>query len=43
MLPSTFCNLDRREKAFIIASIDLKVEEDKKQNARMKNAKKKGR
>lgn len=28
MLPSTFLNLDRYEKAFIIAAIDIKIEND---------------
>jgi hypothetical protein len=30
MLPSQFLDLDRRERAFVIASIDIRVEKDKK-------------
>jgi len=30
MLPSEFLKLDRREKAFIVAAIQIKIEEDKK-------------
>jgi len=29
-LPSFFAELDRNEKAFVIASIDLRVEEEKR-------------
>ena len=31
MLPSTFVGLDTYEKAFVIASIDLRIENEKKQ------------
>jgi hypothetical protein len=30
MLPSQFLSLDKYEKAFIVAAIEIKVEEDKK-------------
>lgn len=30
MLPSEFTNLDKQEKAFIIAAIQIKIENDKK-------------
>lgn len=36
MLPSQFAALERREKAFIIAAIDLKIEADKKEQAKMR-------
>ncbi|KAB1436589.1 hypothetical protein F7O84_14610 [Candidatus Galacturonibacter soehngenii] len=41
ILPSQFASMDRYEKAFIIASIDLKIEADKKEAARAKKAGKK--
>lgn len=31
MLPSTFLNLDSQDKAFIIASIQIKLENDRKE------------
>lgn len=31
MLPSQFLNLDRYEKAFVIASIDVRVEREKRE------------
>lgn len=40
MLPSTYINLDSREKAFIIAAIDKKVEEEKKKAKQIKPSKK---
>lgn len=36
MLPSTFMNLDIQEKAFVIACIDLRVEEEKKEADKLK-------
>jgi len=30
MLPSIFCQLEENEKAFVIAAIDLKIEDEKK-------------
>jgi len=38
MLPSEFLNLDRREKAFLIASINLKREAEKKEQDKIKKA-----
>jgi hypothetical protein len=40
MLPSTFVNLPIREKAFVIGSIKLQIEKEKKEADR---AKRKGR
>ena len=40
MLPSQFVGLEDNEKAFVIASIKLKIEEDKKQQSKMKKGKK---
>lgn len=36
MLPSTYLNLPREEKAFVIAAIDIKIENEKKQAKEMK-------
>jgi len=41
MLPSQFLQLDRQERAFVVAAIELKMEEDKKKEKQIKNAKKK--
>ena len=38
--PSQWVNLTQREKAFIIAAISIKVEEEKKQQSKIKNKKK---
>lgn len=35
--PSQYINLNRKERAFIIASILIKIEEEKKQQAKLKN------
>jgi hypothetical protein len=35
-LPSEFLNLDRKDKAFIIAAIDLRVEAEKKEANKIK-------
>ena len=40
MLPSTFINLDLQEKAFVIAAIDKRLEEEKKQAKQVKPSKK---
>jgi hypothetical protein len=40
-LPSQFLALDRREKAFVIASIQIKAEKDKKEAAEAKRKAKK--
>lgn len=34
--PSDFANLNIKEKAFIMACIDIKIEEEKKQMAKIK-------
>lgn len=36
MLPGKYCSLDRREKAFIIASIQTRIESEKKEQERIK-------
>ena len=36
MLPSEFTNLDDNEKAFIIASIRVKIEDEKKEQDKAK-------
>lgn len=38
MLPSQFFSLDVRERAAIMAFIDLKIESDKKRNSKLKSA-----
>jgi hypothetical protein len=40
-LPSQFLALDRREKAFVIASMQIKTEKDKKEAAEVKKRAKK--
>ena len=40
MLPSTFCGLDSYEKAFVIASIDIKIENEKKEAKKAKQKRK---
>jgi len=42
-LPSQFLDLDQKEKAFIIASIDLRVEAERKEAEKVKSKTKKGR
>lgn len=37
MRPKKFLKLDRRERAFIIASIDEKIESDKEEAEKIKN------
>ena len=39
--PSQWVKLTQRERAFIIASIKIKIEEEKKQQSKMKNVKRK--
>jgi hypothetical protein len=41
MLPSQYVNLDRREKAVIIAMIDIKIAKDKKDIKDAENKRKK--
>ena len=36
MLPSQFINLPKNEKAFIVASIQLKLEHEKKEEKKLK-------
>lgn len=38
ILPSQFINLDRYEKAFIMASIEMKIEQDKKAEKQLKRS-----
>lgn len=40
MLPSTFMNLDDYERAFIIAAIDIKIEQEKKERKKIQSKKK---
>jgi hypothetical protein len=41
--PSQYTKLSQRERAFIIASVQLKLEEEKKQQRKMKADSSKGR
>nr|DAD79130.1 MAG TPA: hypothetical protein [Siphoviridae sp. ctsDY37]DAF96038.1 MAG TPA: hypothetical protein [Siphoviridae sp. cteLB10] len=41
MMPSTYINLDEYEKAFIIAAIQIKVENEKKENDKIRRHRKK--
>ena len=41
MIPSQFLQLDRQERAFIVAAIEIKMEEDKKQEKQIKKPKRK--
>lgn len=42
MLPSKFVNLDKQEKAFVVAAIQIKIENDKKKEKEVaRKAKKK--
>jgi hypothetical protein len=41
LLPSQFLNLPKNERAFIIASIQLKIEHEKKEEKKMKAKRKK--
>ncbi len=43
MLPSQFLALDRQEKAFIVAAIEIKLEEDKKREKQIKKPTRKKR
>jgi len=36
MLPSTFINLDTQEKAFVIACIDKRIEQESKEAEKLK-------
>lgn len=39
MLPSTFLDLSAKEQAFIIASIDIKIKNEKEQSKKQKENK----
>lgn len=41
MLPSSFMELEQQEKAFVIASIKIKMEAEKAESEKIKRAKKK--
>ena len=41
MIPSQFLQLDRQERAFIVAAIEIKMEEEKKQEKQIKKPKRK--
>ncbi len=43
MIPSEFLKLEHKERAFIVAAIQIKMEEDKKREKQLKNIKKKRR
>ncbi len=40
ILPSVFLQMDEQEKAFVIASIQLKIEQEKKEERKMKSSSK---
>ena len=41
--PTDFIEMDRKEKAFVIAAIQIKSEDEKKKEKKMKKPSKKGR
>ena len=43
ILPSVFLEMEEEEKAFVIAAIDLKIENDKKEKKKTEHAAKKKR
>lgn len=43
MIPSQFLQLERQERAFIVAAIETKIDEDKKQEKKLQKSTKKGR
>jgi len=43
MTPSQFLQLDRQERAFIVAAIEIKMEEDKKREKQIKKPTRKKR
>lgn len=43
MLPSQFLALDKQERAFIVAAIEIKVEKDKKREKQIKKPTRKRR
>ncbi len=36
MLPSVFLNLEKKDKAFVVASVQVKMENDKKRERELK-------
>jgi hypothetical protein len=40
MLPSQFLNLEKHEKAFVVAAIEIKMESDEKEKKKIKKTKK---
>jgi len=42
-LPSQYCRFSREEKAFIIAAIQIKIENEKKNDEKLKRASAKGK
>jgi hypothetical protein len=42
ILPSTLADMDEKEKAFVYASIQLRIEDEKKEAAKIKAARSKG-
>jgi hypothetical protein len=43
LTPSQFFNLDRQERAFIIAAIDIQVEREKKKQKEIERKQRRGR
>lgn len=43
LIPSTFLNLPRRERAFIIAAIEIRVEREKKKQKEAESKSRRGR
>lgn len=43
ILPSTFCEMEQSEKAFVIASIEKRVESEKEQEKKLDKPKKGGK
>lgn len=43
MIPSQFLQLDRQERAFIVAAIEIKIDEEKKQQKQIKKPSRKSR
>lgn len=41
ILPSVFLNMDEQEKAFVIAAIKIKIDNDKKEERKLKSKAKK--
>jgi hypothetical protein len=41
MIPSEFLKLERNERAFIVAAIEIKMEQDKKEEKKIKKPRRK--